>query len=326
MERLEPRTPWYSAGFNANAANYVVCTPTFRRPDHLRKTLSSLDAQEGYGPSADQIGYVVVDNDAQSQDGAASARAHLRNSHANAVVLTEPTGGNCACINRAFETARNLFPNAKAFLMIDDDEIADPNWLSDMITSFETTKAAIVGGPVLFDFEDPKSPYCNHPMFEPIYVKTGPVPIIYGSGNCLISRRVFEGLASADFDMRFNFLGGGDTDFFTRAKRAGYEFHWSNEAIIRETVPRERTSFTFLAKRALRTGALNYLIDSKGAETLRGRARVWVKNIGSIPLGLFRAAALFTKCWDVRIAVHPILTAAGRSLAAIGIEPHQYRA
>ena len=54
----------------------------------------------------------------------------------------------------------------------------------------------------------------HHPAFAPAYDATGPVPVIYGSGNCLIRSSVFERIAEPSFDLRFNLLGGGDTDFF----------------------------------------------------------------------------------------------------------------
>ena len=66
--------------------------------------------------------------------------------------------------------------------------------------------------------------------------------MIYGCGNCLITRAVFERLGDPAFDLRFNFLGGGDTDFFVRCRQAGMKFHWAAEALITETVPPSRTS------------------------------------------------------------------------------------
>ncbi len=96
---------------------------------------------------------------------------------------------------------------------------------------------------------------------------SGVVPIIYGCGNCLITRAVFERLETPAFDLRFNFLGGGDTDFFVRCRQAGMKFHWAAEALITETVPQNRTSPGWLALRGLRIGAINYHIEVKAART-----------------------------------------------------------
>ena len=40
------------------------------------------------------------------------------------------------------------------FLMIDDDEIASPDWLERMLRAAEASGADIVGGPVFPDFDD----------------------------------------------------------------------------------------------------------------------------------------------------------------------------
>ena len=304
----------------AEEYEHVVCIPTFRRPEHLRKTLASLAAQH----TQRRFAVVVVDNDADAREGFESACGFMKAGSLPGLVLTESTRGNCAAINCAFAAARREFPNARYFLMIDDDEIADSVWLDAMVDTAERTGADVVGGPVHFNFEDRTSVFCDHPLFQTSYDTSGPVPIIFGSGNCLIARRAFERLDDPSFDMRFNFLGGGDTEFFTRCQRLGMQFHWCQEAVIRETVPRDRTTMRFLVRRGLRTGALNYLIDRKGAAGTTRQLLVIAKNFGALPVGLFRAVHLYAKCWDLRLAVHPILVAAGRSLASIGLEPHQY--
>ena len=134
--------------------------------------------------------------------------------------------------------------------MMDDDEIASPDWLELMVSAAMATGADLVGGPVLprFDNEN-KRGLGRHPAFRPAYDTSGPVPMIYGCGNCLITRPVFARLAGPAFDLRFNFLGGGNVDFFTRCRQAGLLFHWVAEAVIVETVPDSRTDPGWLALR-----------------------------------------------------------------------------
>ena len=55
--------------------------------------------------------------------------------------VVEPHQGNCHAINAAFETALATFPAAEHFLMIDDDEIASPDWLERMVSTAKTTGA-----------------------------------------------------------------------------------------------------------------------------------------------------------------------------------------
>jgi GT2 family glycosyltransferase len=152
------------------------------------------------------------------------------------------------------------------------------------------------------------------------------VPIIYGCGNCLIKRPVFARLASPAFDLRFNFLGGGDVDFFTRCRRSGMKFHWVAEAVINETVPDNRTRPSWLALRGLRIGAINYHVQRKAARTPWLRARLLAKMLALLPLSLIRAIRLFLIEHKPLIALHPVIVAIGSALAAIGIEPQPYKA
>ena len=56
-----------------------------------------------------------------------------------------------------------------------------------MVRASETTGTDLVGGPVLQNFDDElKRGLQRHPAFLPAYDTSGPVPVIYGSGNCLM--------------------------------------------------------------------------------------------------------------------------------------------
>jgi GT2 family glycosyltransferase len=301
----------------------VVCIPSFRRPQHLRLTLKSLANQR----TGRRFAVVVVENDALRREGVPVAIEFFWTGNIPGLCVVEPRQGNCQAINAAFETAVATFPAATKLLMIDDDEIASPDWLERMVDAAEATGADLVGGPVLPDFDDDlKRGLLRHPAFRPAYDQSGPVPIIYGCGNCLITRRVFERLADPGFDLKFNFLGGGDTDFFVRCRRAGMQFHWAADAVITETVPRSRTNPGWLVVRGLRIGAINYHIEVKAARTVWSRARLLAKIFAMLPLSLIRTGRLLLSEPKTIIALHPMTVAAGSLLAAIGIEPQPYKA
>jgi GT2 family glycosyltransferase len=305
------------------SAGIVVCIPSFRRPQHLRLTLESLAHQR----TDRRFAVVIVENDASRCEGVPVATEFLRAGRFPGLCVVEPRQGNCQAINAAFETALAMFPAATDFLMIDDDEIASPDWLEQMVRAAEVTGADVVGGPVLQNFDDDiKGGLQRHPAFLPAYDKSGPVPIIYGCGNCLIKRPVFARLASPAFDLRFNFLGGGDVDFFTRCRRRGMKFHWVAEAVINETVPDNRTRPSWLALRGLRIGAINYHVQRKVAQTPWSRVRLLAKMLALLPLSLVRAVRLFLIEHRALIALHPMIVAVGGALAAIGIEPQPYKA
>jgi GT2 family glycosyltransferase len=301
----------------------VVCIPCFRRPHHLRLTLESLVAQH----TTRRFAVVLAENDAEGRESAGVAKAFLLGERLTGVCVVEPRQGNCQAINAAFETALAMFPGAQHFLMIDDDETASTGWLELMVGIAEASNADIVGGPVWPTFEDGRMQGLrNHPAFRPAFDVTGAVPVIYGCGNCLITRAVFERLGSPAFDLRFNFLGGGDTDFFYRCRDAGMSFHWAADALISETVPTGRTKARWLALRALRIGAINYHVQRKLAPSLTARMRLAAKMLALLPLSLVRAGRLMLARKAASIALHPVLVAAGGALAAIGLEPQPYKA
>ena len=300
----------------------VICIPCFRRPQHLRRTLQSLASQR----TGRRFAVVMVENDAEARESLAVAADILRRESLQGLCVVEPRQGNCQAINAAFETALEMFPAVQHILMIDDDEIASPDWLERMLRAAEATGADVIGGPVWPSFDDQNRDLRHHPAFRPAYDRSGPVPVIYGCGNCLVTRPVFARLGLPAFDLRFNFLGGGDTDFFVRCREAGMRFHWVAEAVITETVPSDRTRPTWLALRGLRIGAVNYHVQRKLAGTAWLQARLILKMLGLLPLSLFRAIAL---AWAERaalIAMHPVIVAAGGALAAIGVEPQPYKA
>lgn len=310
-------------GVSVDMIDIVVCVPTFRRPEHLALTLDSIVAQS----CARRFAVVVAENEAIGRSGAAVAQSYFDDGRLQGRVVVEPRQGNCFAINTAFDTALAAYPSANFVLMMDDDEIAAPQWLERMVASAELTEAGIVGGPVHPRLEDLARPgLARHPAFQPAYGHSGPVPLIYGSGNCLITRKTFQRLGLPAFDVGYNFLGGGDTDFFTRARHAGIAFHWEAEAEITETVPRVRTTMRWLAARGLRIGAINHRIEVKLARGTLDRIKTVLKSLVALGISGFRAARLLAETREPIIALHPILVALGRCLSTIGIAPQPYRA
>jgi GT2 family glycosyltransferase len=270
---------------------------------------------------------VIVENDAMGCGSVPVATEFLQGGLIRGLCVVEPRQGNCQAINAAFETALTTFRAAKYLLMIDDDEIATPEWLEQMVSAAEASGADIVGGPVFPNFDDDaKRVLRRHPAFWPAYEASGPVPVIYGCGNCLIGRSVFAALEDASFDLRFNFLGGGDTDFFVRCRRAGVKFHWNADAVITETVPRSRTSLSWLALRGLRIGAINYHVELKSARTSQTRLNLLTKILAKLAFSLLHAGWLIVTEKKAAMALHPMTVALGSALASLGIEPQPYKA
>jgi GT2 family glycosyltransferase len=305
------------------ATEIVICITCFRRPQYLRRTLESLAAQR----TSHRFAVVMVENDASKSESVPVAAEYLASGKFAGLCVIEPRQGNCHAINAAFETTLHMFPAASSLLMIDDDKIASPDWLEQMARTADASGADIVGGPVFPEFDDEaKRGLRRHPAFAPAYDASGPVPVIYGCGNCLIRRSVFARLGMPAFDLRFNFLGGGDTDFFYRCKRLGLRFHWVAEAVISETVPQSRTSLKWLVMRGLRIGAINYHVQRKATPTLWLRARLTAKLLAALPLSFVCAVGAILTEREPTVAMHPVTVAIGSVLAAFGFEPQLCKA
>lgn len=300
----------------------VVCIPTFRRPAWLRQTLESVLSQKTDFPFA----IVVVDNDAAYPAGHDVAKAMLETSGIASTLEIEPSQGNCYAINRAFSSALQHYPSARWFLMIDDDEIAEAGWLQHMVATARRNDADIVGGPVTRTFEEDVPPSIrNHAIFGSIEGETRQVEMIHGSGNCLIARHVFERFGAPFFDLRFNFLGGGDMEFFTRCRLAGYKTWWCAEAIIHETVPSDRSNPKWLMQRSIRIGSINFVIDRLHMGAFAG-VKVFAKNLVSLSLGVVRSLSILLRTGEIVPATHPLLMSMGRMAPLLGLTPRPYQA
>jgi glycosyltransferase involved in cell wall biosynthesis len=301
----------------------VVCIPTFRRPAGLKKTLESLAAQAG----AKHFAVVVVENDAEKLEGKQVAEAIFASRALSGFHVVESKQGNCSAINTAFRTARESFPTAEFFLMIDDDEEASSTWLAGMIDTARSSGADLVGGPVVRRFESDASPGLQmHPLFCSTITSSGETDTLHGTGNCLIRRRVLEALGEPTLDPRFNFLGGGDMDFFTRCRLAGFKSHWNENAKVFETVPAQRMKAKWVLGRSIATGVINYTIDQKRYQGRLGTARLLLKNFISLGIAPFRAARALLATGHWLPASHPLCLSIGRNLAALGLAPTPYRA
>ena len=306
---------------NLNEA--VVCIPSHRRPDGLQRTLQSLAEQQ----TGVNFAVVVIDNDAAGREAVEVAEAFFAASGIGGLAAVESQQGHCHAVNAAYALALQHYPEARYFLMIDDDEAASPGWLDSMVETAKRHGADIVGGPVDRVFEGEVDAATRiHPLFGSIEAPTGRVPMIHGSGNCLISRRVFETLDEPQFDLRFNFLGGGDMDFFTRCRQAGFAFAWCAEAQVIEFVATDRLSARWLMSRSIRTGTINYVMDEMRAQGLPQRLALAGKNAVSLALSIGRMARLLVTTGHLLPATHPPLMSIGRIMGALGIVPTPYKA
>jgi succinoglycan biosynthesis protein ExoM len=163
--------------------------------------------------------------------------------------------------NRGIASTRNrsvqLAGSVDFIAFIDDDEIADPHWLDELIAVQYMYGADVVTGPVLPSFERPPSSWALKGRFydRPRY-PTGTEMRFCGAGNVLVKGHWLTEVKKP-FDGRLNLTGSEDTLFFNQIYRQGAKIIWADEACVTEFIPPTRVSVYWLIMREFREG-INY--------------------------------------------------------------------
>ncbi|MEP0942513.1 MAG: glycosyltransferase family A protein [Rhizobiaceae bacterium] len=314
---------WQNQPIETEDIQLVVVVPTFKRPEHLQITLNSVIEQTTQRAYA----IVVMDNHPEGSQGARAAEELLIGSNLNATVILAHRRGNCAAYNAGFHTALTTYPHAKWIQIIDDDEIAHPQWLERQVITAEQTGADFCGAPQHPVFDGGQHQDCQrHPVFEPPFKSTGLVPILYSSGNVLLSTNKLRQHQHPWLDEVFNFLGGGDSDFFDRCKHQGARFAWCAEAGVDETTPLRRTELSWLNSRSLRNGSISALIQKRRARSAPDHLKRIVKSLLLLAASPYRSLTLFVNKRSLIMALNPMNVALGRLLMEFGFANEQYRA
>ena len=121
----------------------VVAALTYKRPELLAALLESLLKLER--PAGWTVRFLIIDNDPDASaretvEAAAEAFGGLLD------YVVEPEPGIPFGRNRAMREAVARGASLQCF--IDDDGIAEPTWLCEMLAHRELTGAAVIGGPV----------------------------------------------------------------------------------------------------------------------------------------------------------------------------------
>ncbi len=239
-------------------SSVAIAIPTFRRPAGLERLLASLAALD----TSASVRVIVADNDAEAHEGADLCRkqAPYRWSLESTVVAERGIAqARNALVERALAD-----PSVQFIAMLDDDEWVEPQWLSALLRVQQETKADVVRGSVLREFETPPPSWAlGWEGIAAIDQPTGYDGMIEGIGNVLIARACFEAMPKPWFDPQFGLTGGEDKDFFVRLNKLGKRFTRASDAVASEFVPASRVRLDWSLQRAYRTGNTDMLIALK---------------------------------------------------------------
>lgn len=240
--------------------NIAVCIPTFRRPAGLLRCLKSLEDLTG-GLS---LRVIVGDNDVQQKQGIEVCRA-LEAEGFKYPLKAIPVEQRGIAPNRNALVAEAISDADIEFIaMIDDDEWAHPEWLSELMRLQKQFDADIVGGPVLRTFETPVPDYvarANLPDYSKI--PSGKTKLIDATSNIMFRSSLFKERTAPWFDPQYALMGCEDRDILTSFMIAGKTFAWANMALVTEEMPTSRCSAKWMLQRAYRVGNTDTIVNMK---------------------------------------------------------------
>ncbi len=299
----------------------IVGIPTFRRPRSLERLLKALEQLE----TNLHVIVVVADNDAERHEGFDLCQAVCERSYRwplECVIVSER--GIAQARNALAERALS-YPNARFMAMIDDDEWPSPQWLDRFLRVQKSTGADALQGSILFEFESAPAVWARgFDGLSSIRRTTGPVAMLEGAGNLLLTRACLEGIARPWFDTAFALTGGEDRDFFERLAQAGKRFAWADEAMAHTVVPASRTSLKWTLERAYSIGNTDMRIFLKHRSCLRLRLKEYTKVALALllsPVLLVILAAAPNRAADV---LRRFFRNLGKTAALLGRHHNEY--
>ncbi|MEZ6135337.1 MAG: glycosyltransferase [Pirellulaceae bacterium] len=226
----------------------VLCT--YNRADMLRECVESLLAQQTNGEFTFEV--LVVDN--RSTDGTADLVAEMQETSPVPLrYVMEPQAGQVFARHRGFDEARGEW-----FANFDDDEVAEPGWVLEMLRVARSQNVRSVGG-LLWLRLPPDCKRNLHPRVRRILGEsvTWETPRPYtrrqgpGSGTQLIHRSVLEEVGRYDVSQS---LRGYDTDLYRRMREAGIVSWFAPKSVAYHVTPPSRLTYGYLHETCFHDG------------------------------------------------------------------------
>jgi glycosyltransferase involved in cell wall biosynthesis len=265
---------------NPRSPTVSIVIPTFRRPLGAVEAARSALAQDYSGV----FEVVLVDNDpgASALDALGALRAEAK--HPIAFVY-EPRAGVANARNAGVRAA-----SGKLIAFLDDDEVAQPRWLSELLRVQAATKADVVFGPV--NARIAPSQKRHRDFFEDFFSRDpdhdeGLIRKYYGCGCSLIRRAALP--SDSPFSAERNEIGGEDDLLFESLKAKRARFAWAPTAYVFETPDPARVTLKYTLRRAFAYGQGP---ATRAWAARNRRAVAWWMLVGLAQTLVYGAAAL----------------------------------
>ncbi len=304
----------------------AICIATCRRPQLLAWCLHSLVAMQR--PDGVYMRVIVVGN---GEGEAPISKAVVEGVKCIAPWPISYQHEAVQSIAKARNIAMGMARDQGAdwICFIDDDEIADPNWLSELMAR-EWLGHDVLMGRNISIFPHPMPFWAiekGAPSDEEGYaLKTA------CCGNVRFSMKLV--MAGLRFDEKLALTGGEDNDFFARAHVAGFRIGRTRAAVTRETVHPARCTYRAQVYRAYWCAASDmrrYAVAKMSwRKAIAGKAMTVPANLlaGAFWLALAPIGALGGPTRFKKYALRGgkrLAKSAGRLAAMLGHQPQPYR-
>lgn len=248
-------------------ASIVVCT--YNRADDLAPAVESLLSLET--PPELTFEVLVVDNNSKDHTAEVVARIARENRRKDVAVrrVFEPQQGVVAARNRGVREAMGDW-----IAFFDDDQLADPAWLTDLYATAIEYDVRAVGGAVRLKLPEgwggELAPFCRMLLSETVgrdEPQWYDLSFSPGCGNLMVAREVFDEIGM--FRLTSETGRGEDSDLFRRMLAAGYRVRYTPTAIIDHVIPAERLTAEFFLKASEKMG------DALCTDELREYGLAW---------------------------------------------------
>ena len=220
----------------------AVCLITYKRPILLRKCIESLEMQ------THEFDLYIIDNDKEHS----AKRVVKFIQHDSEIKLNyqlEKIKGIPYARNRAINTVKNDY---KYLAFIDDDEVAEKDWLENLKKTLEKYDADIVAGPVYPIIKSHYPEWIKYFSHRNKY-KTGQLMNKCATGNVIMKTSIFKNIKKP-FLEEFKNTGGSDSHLFSSLFNQGYKIIWTSDAIVKENIEENRLKVKWFLARFFRTG------------------------------------------------------------------------
>ena len=281
-----------------NPPDISIVVPTYNRSALLQRALLSLFSQRAHGLNFE---IVVIDNN--SSDNTSETVAALESkSPVRLRWKRETRQGNAYARNAGIDQAE-----APIIAFLDDDVVADENWVQTIMTTFDRDpEIAFVGGRVLplWDSEPPSWLTSSHwaPLALLDYGKeerpiAGQTPPGLLTANIGVRREVFDEVGKFSPDLQRVKGGIGsmeDHEFLLRMCRNGKSGIYLPDLITRAAVEPERMTKAY--HRRWHRGHGRFYAIMRDAEWERSRFR-----LAGVPGHLYKQTAQQAVMWCARV-------------------------